>query len=158
MSLYLIFLVVHLFAAMLWIGGTLFYVLVIFKVVKRKEMEPFKTLIIKESALEFRKLSYVIFAFLFLSGLVLVYKKHSVIDLTQGLISIKLALFLILVVSSLYHDFITGPKTFFYMENDLTKYTQYKRISSYFGRINLLLSVTIAILGILISRGIKNFF
>ncbi|HMV44309.1 MAG TPA: hypothetical protein PK079_21545 [Leptospiraceae bacterium] len=155
MTLYLLFLIIHIFSAMFWIGGTLFYVFIIFKVLTKEDMKPFKSLVIKESALQFRNISYVIFMTLFLSGLGLIFKKHNWSDLIHGLISVKLVLFILLLISSIYHDFVTGPKTFLFSETDLIKYNQYRKISSYFGRINLLISISIAILGVLISRGIK---
>lgn len=163
---YLFTLLVHVFAAMFWVGGIIFYVLVIISVIRDPDLKNVKLKLLEKTALQFRKVSYVIFLMLTISGTFLLYTKgflHLTHNIHESIFSIppvfllKILLFLVLLFSSLYHDFFSGPATFTYAESDPIQFEKFRKRSALFGRVNLLLSVTIAILGVLGSRGVMSF-
>ncbi len=149
---------------MVWVGGTIFYVIVVISVVRLPEFSEVRLPLIQKTALQFRKISYYLFVIFFISGMFLLsYKGYLNFDSnlefwTQGvgrMISIKVILFFLLLFSSLYHDFFTGPRTFLYAKTNHQLYEKFRKRSALFGKVNLLISILIAILGILISRGIS---
>jgi hypothetical protein len=147
---------------MFWVGGMIFYVLVIISVLRDPELSNYKLILLKKIALQFRKISYFVFLLFFISGIGILYSKGYYTEIFNPifwqadiglLLGIKLCLFGLLLISSVYHDFITGPYTFSYLETNTQKYEKYRKLSSFFGRLNLFVSIAIAILGTFISRG-----
>jgi hypothetical protein len=145
----------------------IFYVLVLFPVIRNPDLKDQKLKILQLTGLQFRSVSYILFFIFLLSGLGILSEKgffsqNSNSNLwfsNLGLMAIsKIVLFVILVISSLVHDFVTGPKAFLHAETNQNMYERNRKISSFFGRVNLLLSVLIALLGILLSRSISLFF
>lgn len=166
MFFYFIFLILHVFSAMIWIGGMIFYVIVVMPVIRNSEFTNQKLKLLQFTALQFRKISYFIFLIFVVSGTGLLYEKgffsfESGFRLWTSNIGLmflfKIGLFTVLFLSSLYHDFVTGPKTFVYFATDPLLHEKYRKTSAFFGRFNLLLSVSMAILGILVSRGFSLF-
>lgn len=163
MSSYFIFLIFHIFAGMFWVGGMLFYVLVLISVIRDKEFQNIKLRLLEKTALQFRKVSYYTFLILLLSGIGLLFSK-GYLRLTDNFLEIifsvplifrvKILLFLMLLFSSIYHDFFSGPLAFKYSESNSVLFEKFRKRSARFGRINLLISVLIALLGILGSRGL----
>ncbi|PJZ46377.1 hypothetical protein EHQ30_07700 [Leptospira brenneri] len=151
---------------MIWVGGMIFYVIVVIPVIRNPELKDQKLRLLQLTATQFRKISYYIFVVFILSGTGLLIQKgyfepSSIKELWTSNIGFmfigKITLFSILFLSSLYHDFVTGPKTFTYQFTDTVRFERYRKTSSFFGRFNLLISVTIAVLGILASRGFSIF-
>ncbi|MCW7480531.1 hypothetical protein [Leptospira kanakyensis] len=166
MSFYLTLLIFHIFSAMVWVGGMIFYVIVVIPVIRNPELKDQKLRLLQLTATQFRNISYYIFFVFILSGFGLLFKKGyfqfgfhwDFWTSNIGLMFMtKIGLFTVLFLSSLYHDFVTGPKTFSYLKTDPVRFERYRKTSSFFGRFNLLISVTIAILGILVSRGFSIF-
>lgn len=166
MWVYLVSLLFHILSAMIWLGGMIFYVIVVMPVIRNPKVKEQKLTLLQLTALQFRKISYILFLLLFVSGLGMLYTKGY---LVQGqfvsfftsnigyMFSLKIGLFLLLFLSSLYHDFVSGPKTFVFLENDPVMFERYRKLSGFFGRFNLLLSLGITVLGILVSRGVSAF-
>jgi len=147
---------------MFWVGGMLFYVFVLITIIRDPEFKSVKLRLLEKTALQFRKLSYYTFLFLFLSGIYLLHTKgminvsyniNELILSIPSLFKLKISLFLLLVISSIYHDYFSGPSAFAYLETNPSLYEKFRKRSAFFGRLNLLVSISIAILGILGSRG-----
>lgn len=166
MFLYFLLLILHVLSAMIWVGGMIFYVIVFIPVIRNPELKDQKLRLLQLTAIQFRNISYYIFFVLILSGTGILYLKgffQNGINLELWISNIgymfitKIILFTILFLSSLYHDFVTGPKTFTYLTTDPVRFERYRKTSSFFGRFNLLVSLTIAIFGIFVSRGFSIF-
>jgi putative copper export protein len=151
---------------MFWVGGMLFYVLVLISIIRDPEFKNIKLRLLEKTAVQFRKVSYYVFIILLLSGSILLYSKgmmrlsYNIYEMMRSisiLFQLKISLFLLLLASSVYHDFFTGPKTIEYAESNPTLFEKFRKRSALFGKLNLLLSVGIAVLGILGSRGISYF-
>ncbi|XDD46872.1 hypothetical protein AB3N60_01890 [Leptospira sp. WS39.C2] len=159
-------LIFHILSAMIWVGGMIFYVIVVMPVIRNPKLKDVKLTLLQLTALQFRKISYILFLIFIISGFGILFTKgyfssgQNLLFFSTNLgkmFLVKIVLFLALFLSSLYHDFVSGPKTFLYFEKDIVQYERYRKVSGYFGRINLLLSLVIAIFGILASRGIAVF-
>lgn len=166
MFLYFLFLIFHILSAMVWVGGMIFYVIVLIPVIRNPELKDQKLRLLQLTAIQFRNISYYIFSIFILSGTGILYLKgffQNGINWELWASNIgfmfmaKIGLFTVLFLSSLYHDFVTGPKTFTYLITDPVRFERYRKTSSFFGRFNLLVSVTIAIFGIFVSRGFSIF-
>lgn len=164
MLFYYIFLIFHIFSAMIWVGGMIFYVIVVMPVIRNPELKDQKLRLLQLTALQFRNISYYVFSVFIVSGIGLLYNKgylypNGILFTTNiGYMFIaKIGLFIILFLSSLYHDFVTGPKTFIYLKTDPVQYERYRKTSAFYGRFNLIISLSITILGILASRGFSLF-
>nr|WP_244932530.1 hypothetical protein [Leptospira yanagawae] len=156
----------HILSAMIWVGGMIFYVIVVMPVIRNPKLKDQKLTLLQLTALQFRSISYFLFILLITTGFGMLYTKGY---LAEGefvsffssnignMFILKIGLFLLLLISSLYHDFVSGPKTFDFLEKDSVQYERYRKLSGYFGRLNLLLSLGITLLGILVSRGVSIF-
>ncbi len=160
--MYFVALLFHFFAAAFWVGGMLFFVLIFRPVYKDKELSDVKTLLLLKIALQFRKLSYYVFIILICSGLSIaylkgyfeVYSQFSYWVSAHGSIFLaKMILFILLLLSSILHDFLIGPTAFKDMEQGVRSDSRSRKYASIFGRINLLVSLLIAVLGLAYSRG-----
>ncbi|MBM9502073.1 hypothetical protein JWG44_17590 [Leptospira sp. 201903071] len=161
---YLVFLFFHIFAAIFWIGGMLSYVFVFRPVLKNPDYTNIKLDLFYELALQFRKIAYYLFTVSFASGSAILYwKGYRPTDIEFlfqnpfSVIACKIFLFCVLVFSSVFHDFFLGPLTQSLIHENPTLWEKYRRKAAFFGRVNLLLSILIAILGILFSRGQNSF-
>ncbi|MCW7495917.1 hypothetical protein EHQ96_08645 [Leptospira levettii] len=163
---YFICLTLHILSAMVWVGGMIFYVIVVMPVIRNQKLKDQKLTLLQLTAIQFRKISYTLFFILITSGFGILFSKGLLREdnlftfFTSSIgfmFSLKIGLFGFLFVSSVYHDFVSGPKTFLYLESDPVQYERYRRMSGLFGRFNLLLSLFIAFLGILVSRGVSFF-
>ncbi|AOP36276.1 hypothetical protein A0128_19815 [Leptospira tipperaryensis] len=161
---YLIFLSLHIFSAIFWIGGMLAYIFVFRPVLKNQSYANIKTNLFYELALQFRKVAYYLFAVSFLSGSAILYgrgyRPMDVLSLFQepfSVIKLKILLFSILILSSIFHDFFLGPLTQKLVHENPRLWESYRSKAAFFGRMNLILSILIAVLGILFSRGQNSF-
>ncbi len=166
MDFYLISLIFHIFAAMFWVGGILLYAVIIISVIRDPEFKDVKLRLLEKTALRFRKVSYFIFGVLLFSGTLLVISKgylqisanlENMTFAIPSMFQLKIFLFVFLVCSSLYHDFFSGPSAFAYVETNPELFEKFRKRSALFGKVNLLISILIAILGILGSRGLVLF-
>ncbi|GBF38848.1 copper resistance protein D [Leptospira johnsonii] len=160
--MYFIALLFHFFAAAFWVGGMLFFVLIFRPVYKDKELSDVKTLLLLKIALQFRKLSYYVFIILFVSGISIAYLKgyfevysqfHYWVSPHGRIFLIKMILFFLLLFSSILHDFLIGPNAFKEMQNGVRSDSRSRKYASIFGRVNLLISLMIAVMGLAYSRG-----
>lgn len=160
--MYFFALLIHFFAAAFWVGGMLFFVLIFRPVYQDKELADVKSLLLLKIAVQFRHLSYYVFFMLMASGAGIAYLKGYFEAYSQfsywisphgRIFFVKILLFLSLLISSAVHDFVIGPKAFREMERDGKSSSRSRKYASFFGRVNLLISLLIAIMGLAYSRG-----
>jgi putative copper export protein len=138
-----------------WIGGMLFLPLVILPGIKD---HPDRIKLLYVTEVRFRKVGWVALLGLLITGIINLYTRHIPFEwdfFTQtsygNWFSIKLMLFVLMLLIGAYHDFYTGKKALEdYVNNPDPKF---RRIASVTGRINLLLALMIAFIGIGLGRG-----
>lgn len=152
---YLISVFIHVICAAFWIGGMLFIPLILVPSIKK---QPNRILLLYKTGIKFRFYGWISIIILFITGLLNMYFRglpFTLEFLTNSnygkLLSIKLGLFVIMLFIAGIHDFYYGIRSIDEMKQ--TNNTKFKRMARWTGMLNLLLALTIAFLGIAISRG-----
>jgi putative copper export protein len=145
----------HIVGATFWIGGMLFLPLVLLPVIKNN---PERSRLVNVTGLKFRFYGYIVLAMMFATGLLNMQFKG--IDFTWRffnethygrLVVIKIILFFSLVLISLTHDMVVGRRFLGQVQEEQS--TKIKLIARWTGRVLLLLSLIMAFIGVLLSRG-----
>jgi copper resistance protein D len=103
----------HLLAAVSWIGGTIFLSVVLAPVLKREPFASQKALLFRTVARRFRMVVWGSIATLLLTGPLLLHERGISIMNPSGwptVLSIKLGLVAILLLFTVAHDLIIGPR------------------------------------------------
>ena len=155
---------IHITSAIFWIGGMLFTAAVLVpasrhELLKNKKGE-FFTLVGRK----FSRISWFLFLILITTGITnLLTRGYSIdqllttyfwMEVFGGYLLLKLLVFGMVLIISGIHDFYAGPKAAKLMDNQ-PNHPQTKRmrkISSWLGRLNLLLGLTILYYAIRLSR------
>lgn len=143
---------IHILSAIIWIGSMFFLVLVLLPAIKNKV---YKYEIIEQTGLQLRKFSWLILALLFISGIFNAYYRGMSFHISNissnfynGIIWYKIILFCIMLVTSFLHDFYIGPLSIKEINNK-----KLISFSKFLGRLNMIISLLLLILGIVIVRG-----
>lgn len=142
----------HIIGAAFWIGGMLFLPLVLLPGIKES---PDRRNLLMATGLKFRFYGYIVMGMMFITGLLNIYLrgidfslKFFILSSYGQLVTYKIVLFVFMLVISLLHDLFVGRKALEKMENQ-----NIKTIASWSGRLLLLISLVMAFLGVIISRG-----
>lgn len=103
----------HVLAAVSWIGGSIFLSVVLVPVLRREPFASQKALLIRTTALRFRPVVWGAIAILLLSGPMLLHQRGISIMDPSGwpmILSIKLGFVAILLLVTMAHDLIIGPR------------------------------------------------
>lgn len=152
---YLISVFVHILFAAFWIGGMLFLPLVILPGIKQ---HPDRIAILYKTGLAFRLYGYAALAVLFATGLLNMYLRglpftwEFFSQSSYGaLVVYKLLIFIAILLTSGIHDLFFGKKALEEMQK--SDNSRLKLLARWSGRINLLLALVMAFLGVVLSRG-----
>lgn len=155
MTWYYISVWLHILGATFWIGGMLFLPLVLLPSIKNNK-ERMQLLVV--TGLKFRLYGYIVLAMMFVTGLLNM--RFKGIDFSWRffnetqygrLITIKVILFFSLVLISATHDIIAGYKFPGQLREQSKKA---KLITRWTGRFLLLISMIMAYIGVVLSRGV----
>jgi len=145
----------HILGATFWIGGMLFLPLVLLPSIKNNYE---RVQLLVSTGLRFRFYGYIVLALMFITGVMNMSFKGvqfswRFFNETQygRLVVLKVILFFSLVLISLTHDLIAGRKFLAQMQKEES--TKVKLIARWTGRILLLISLVMAYVGVLLSRG-----
>lgn len=156
---------IHVLSAMFWIGGMLFTVAVLVPASRHQLLANKKGQFFALIGKKFSRISWILFLILIITGITnLLARGFSIADLTTSTfwnsylgttLSVKLHLFGAVLILSGLHDFYAGPKAADLMdkepESDRTK--RMRKLSSWLGRINLLLGLGILYYALKLLRG-----
>ncbi len=112
-NMYSTFVALHILAAVTWVGGMIFLSLVLAPLVRGRKAAPEFMALFRSAALRFRLLVWVAIAILLTTGPMLL--AHRGISITQpsswpALVTVKLMLVGLLLVLTLLHDLVLGPR------------------------------------------------
>lgn len=145
----------HIVFGAFWIGGMLFLPLVILPEIRQ---HPDRIALLYKTGLKFRFYGWIALIGLFTTGLLNMYFRGMPVTwafFSQSdygiLVSWKLLLFLGVLLVSGTHDFLFGRKALEELQS--SDNTNFKLLARWSGRINLLLTLVMAFLGVLLSRG-----
>jgi copper resistance protein D len=143
---------VHIIGVSFWIGGMLFLPVVLLPAIKN---HPDRRNLLMATGLKFRFAGYVVLTLLLVTGILNIYLrgidlswKFLVISRYGKLVITKFVLLLLILVVSLVHD-VQARKRLLSEEEKL----RFKIIARWSGRILLLISLAMAFIGVVLSRG-----
>lgn len=155
----------HLIFIAFWLGGMLFTAAVLVPATRNK-LAGMKGLLFTELGTRFSRLSWFLFPFIILTGtLALFGRGYSLEMLTStdfwtlslygSRLMNKLIVFSLVLIVSGIHDFWLGPKAAELMDSqpESTKTNHFRKASSWVGRINLVLGLTILFFAVGLVRG-----
>lgn len=111
--MYSVLVVLHLFAALTWIGGMVFLSLVLAPLVRGRKAAPEFMALFRSAALRFRPIVWVAVAVLLATGpMLLSLRGISVTSPASwpGIVTVKLTLVALLLFLTLLHDLVFGPQ------------------------------------------------
>ena len=151
-SWYYISVWLHIIGASFWIGGMLFLPLVLLPGIKN---HPDRKNLLMSTGLKFRFYGYIVLAMMLITGLFNISLRginfsfdFFILTRYGQLVELKIILFVLMITISLMHDLIVGKKAIEQMENK-----NVKLIARWTGRLLLVISLVMAYIGVIISRG-----
>jgi putative copper export protein len=152
---YLISVWLHIICAAFWIGGMLFLPLVLLPGIKQ---HPDRVALLYKTGITFRFYGWLVLFVLLLTGLTNMYGRGiplTIEFLKQSgygrLLAYKLALFSLILLISGAHDFVFGKKALEEVQHNPDP--RLRLVARWSGRLNLLLALVMAFLGVALSRG-----
>ena len=155
----------HILAAVIWIGGMVFYALILIPVLRWPEYRSIARAIASGTAVRFRWVGWGCLGLLIVTGTFnLAYRGFSWTDVGIGRIfqgpfgkalGIKLLVVAVILLISVVHDFLIGPRASVSGQEDPTspRSSRLRRQASWLGRVNLLLGLIVVALGVVLVRG-----
>lgn len=164
-ALYLLSVWLHILAAIIWIGGMGFLVLVLVPVIRRPEYRGIFGELVHWTGVRFRWVGWICLTLLVLSGTFNVaYRGFGWDDVWSGrlwrgpfgrALGVKLFLVAMILLLSALHDFVIGPRATAAWQEDPTSPVarRLRRQASWIGRMNLLLALIVVAFGVMLVRG-----
>ncbi len=149
----------HLVAAVSWIGGMIFLSVVLVPVLKREPFASQKTLFFLAMARRFRVVVWGVIAVLFFTGPLLLHQRGIPIgdpSRWPTILAVKLGLITILLLLTLIHDLIIGPRVGRIVQLPTESRTSFDHVlvlwSRWVARFSLLLALAVLFAAIMLVR------
>ncbi|MBN4054229.1 DUF4149 domain-containing protein [Nitrospira defluvii] len=141
----------HLVVAMFWIGGTLFFVWVVIPSLREGLSDSQRTELISRIGKRFRIFGWVSLGVLLVSGTLLIYESSIGVGDFRLSLWIKLSLFFVVVLLTVVHDFILGPKSI-QMSREISGPHPLKKWVAWTARLNLLFGLLVVLAAVILSN------
>ena len=164
-ALYVASVFIHILAAMTWLGGMFFLVLVVVPWLRGSGgVDAAKFL--RETGMRFRDVGWACFVLLVVTGTFNLYVRGVRLgDFTDAtwlasdygrVIVAKLGLFVLVLVNSAVHDFVIGPRatTAIALSPTSSASAALRKKASMLGRMNVVFGLVIVLLAVFIVRGV----
>lgn len=163
-ALYYTSVVIHILAAVTWIGGMFFLMLVVVPWLRGRDRQS-AALFLRETGTRFRTVGWVCFGLLLLTGSFNLWVRgvrwSSFTDPAWlaspfgTAVVLKLAVFAVVLLISAVHDFVLGPRATAALRADPRSPAaeRFRRRASLLGRANALLALVLVLLAVAIVRG-----
>jgi uncharacterized membrane protein len=149
----------HLLAAISWIGGMIFLSVVLVPVLRREPFASKKALLFRTTALRFRVVVWGAIATLLLTGPLLLHQRGIPIGDPAGwpmVLAVKLGLVAILLLLTLTHDLILGPRVGKILQLPMESRTRFDHTlvlwSPWVARFSLVLTLAVLLAAIVLVR------
>jgi len=162
--LYVLSVWIHVLAAVTWIGGMFFLVLVVVPWLRRGDRAQAAALL-RDTGIRFRKVGWTVFVILIVTGSFnLWFRGVRLGDLVNPewlatpfgrAVAYKLAAFALVLALSAVHDFFVGPQAAVEgaKDPDSPRAKRLRGLASVLGRVNVVLALVIVWLAVVIVRG-----
>jgi len=164
-GIYVVSVWLHIMAAVVWVGGTVFLVIVLVPAIRRPEFGGIASKLIRFTGLRFRWIGWVCFCIFVFTGVInlaargIGLKELQDAAFWQGsfgrTLAIKLVVVLTILVISAFHDFFLGPRAAAAWEANpaSAEALRLRRQAVQLARLNLLIALTVILLGVMLVRG-----
>jgi len=132
----------HLMAAVFWVGGMLFFSLVLMPSLKDGLVRTDKTALVSRLGRRFRICGWLSLALLLVTGPVRLYQRGLPLEAYGSALRIKMVLVFAMVLLTLLHDFYLGPKSVAMSRAGLDV-ARFRGVVRWVARFNLLLGLAI---------------
>jgi len=167
-----IIVMMHVFSAIIWIGGAIFLAIVMVPVARGMEPPAIGLLFLRKAALRFRGIAWVLLGILVVSGVAALEGRGIGLgrfaedgfwssEIGTALL-VKIVLVGILLVMSGVHDFVLGPRLSDLMQqvpkgqqppaSTVTARTRLIMLA----RLNLVVAIAVAVIGLMLVRGVPS--
>jgi uncharacterized membrane protein len=158
-------LLLHILAAVIWIGGAIFLAAVLVPVLRDPALRPHAVGMIRRAGVRFRNIGWACFLILIVTGAVNLgrwgvdwerFTSGTPWSSTWGkILGAKLILVTIALLVSGVHDFFVGPRARALLRDapGSPRAMRLRRLAGWMGRFNVLLGVVIVALAIMLTRG-----
>ncbi|HEY3129639.1 MAG TPA: CopD family protein [Acidobacteriota bacterium] len=162
---YLILVWLHLLASIIWIGGMMFFVLVLAPYTRRPEQRDIAISLVRWTGMRFRTIGWICIALLVPTGFfTLAFRGFGWRDLASEsfwsgsfgqILAIKLSFVALILLFSVLHDFVIGPRASVLAQADPNSpaAARLRRQAAWIGRFNLLVALIIVWFGVMLARG-----
>lgn len=163
-ALYFVSVWIHVLAAITWIGGMFFLVLVVVPWLRGRDRAT-AAVFLRETGTRFRNVGWTCFAVLLATGVLNLWlrgvrpenftQREWLTSPFGHAVICKLGLFALVLVLSAVHDFFVGPRATLAVEDDphSPAAEALRRQASLLGRANALLALLLVALGVILVRG-----
>jgi len=143
----------HVIAAMFWVGGTLFFSIVLIPSLSKVALpEKQKVALISQIGLRFRVYGWFSLGVLALTGSIRLYQNGSPLSSYGLSLPLKLSLVVAVVLLTLAHDFFLGKKAIA-MSRKGQNPNSFKKVVRWIARLNLVLGLLVVLAGVFLVHG-----
>lgn len=165
-SVYVGSVALHILAAVMWVGGMLFLVFVLMPALRTIEDARLRAKLIRVTGIRFRLVGWACLSVLLVTGFLNLLARGVPPDMLADpafwatgyghTLGAKIVLFLVILSLSATHDLLIGPRANAAQRIDAGggEAKQLRRMAIWFGRLNLVLSVIVVLLGVMLVRGV----
>lgn len=142
---------IHILAAMFWIGGMLFFSLVLIPSLQGVP-PPERADLMGRVGMRYRRAGWISLALLLVTGLLQLYRLNFAPPAADGWIWAKLTLVIVMVGLTLLHDLILGPKSIQISRATAAPHPL-QRTVRWMARLNLAVGLFVVLAAVYIARG-----
>lgn len=142
----------HVIAAMFWIGGMLFFALVVVPCLKGALNPSEKTSLISRIGKRFRICGWISLGILLFTGPLRLYQKGIPLHSYGKPLQVKLFLVFVMVLLTLVHDFVLGPKSIAMSQAGVVS-NVFQIGVRWMARLNLLIGLSIVLSAVFLVHG-----
>jgi len=139
-------------AAMLWVGGMLFFSFVLIPSLKRGLTDGLRADLVSRVGKRFRVVGWISLVVILLSGVLRFYQEGRPLSVYSAAFKIKLVLVLIMVLFTLLHDLVLGPKSVALSRSGLASGLS-RKVVRVVARVNLLIALLVVWAAVSFVRG-----
>jgi len=157
--MYIALVAVHILAAMVWVGGMLFLSLVLAPLIRSQTTAPEFMALFRSAALRFRVVAWAAIGILLITGPMLLSERGIALTAPSSwpdLVRLKLALVGVLLVLTVLHDLVLGPRVSHAVAIPEASRTAWEhlivRTARWLPRISLLLALAVVIAAVVLAR------
>lgn len=163
--LYLLSVWLHIMAAVVWIGGTIFLVSALVPAIRQPEFASAAPALIRWTGVRFRRVGWICFVILIITGTLnllsrgIGWQELSSTEFWQSsfgaLLAFKLSTVGAIILISALHDFSVGPRAIaaWHADSGSVQTLSLRRQAIRLGRVNLLCALIATVLGVFLVRG-----